>query len=92
MNSPLLTDLYQITMAYGYWKNNMAERPAVFHLFFRRAPFGETAAIIAGTCPALDYLSNLTFTDEECTYLAKLTGSDQQPMFETDFISYLKKD
>ena len=32
----LLTDLYQLTMAYGYWKAGVAEREAVFHLFFRR--------------------------------------------------------
>jgi len=31
----LLTDLYQLTMAYGYWKHGIAEREAVFHLFFR---------------------------------------------------------
>ncbi|MGJ8656644.1 MAG: nicotinate phosphoribosyltransferase [Akkermansiaceae bacterium] len=90
MTSPLLTDLYQITMAYAYWKNNMAERPAVFHLYFRKAPFGETAAIVAGTCPALDYLSTLTFSDEECTYLATLTGADAKPIFEPEFITYLQ--
>ncbi|MFT5905416.1 MAG: nicotinate phosphoribosyltransferase [Cryomorphaceae bacterium] len=90
MTTPLLTDLYQITMAYGYWKNNMAEREAVFHLFFRRAPFGETATIVAGTCPALDYLSNLKFTDEDCQYLQSLSGHDKKPLFEPDFIDYLK--
>ena len=35
----MLTDLYQLTMAYGYWKSGRAEREAVFHLFFRKAPF-----------------------------------------------------
>ena len=32
----LLTDLYQITMAYGYWRSGTAEKEAVFHLFFRK--------------------------------------------------------
>ena len=36
----LLTDLYQLTMASGYWKSGQADREAVFHLTFRRAPFG----------------------------------------------------
>ena len=35
----LLTDLYQLTMAYGYWKLATAERRAAFHLYFRRPPF-----------------------------------------------------
>ena len=44
----LLTDLYQLTMAYGYWKNGMAEREAVFHLFFRKNPFKGGYALAAG--------------------------------------------
>ena len=35
----LLTDLYQLTMACGYWKSGQADREAVFHLTFRRPPF-----------------------------------------------------
>ena len=35
----LLTDLYQLTMAYGYWKTGMADQEAVFHLLFRKQPF-----------------------------------------------------
>ena len=37
--SALLTDLYQLTMAYGYWRNGVADREAVFNLFFRKHPF-----------------------------------------------------
>ena len=35
----LLTDLYLLTMAYGYWKLGRSEQEAVFHLFFRKPPF-----------------------------------------------------
>jgi nicotinate phosphoribosyltransferase len=35
----LLTDLYQLTMAQGYWSQQLAKKEAVFHLFFRRPPF-----------------------------------------------------
>ena len=48
----LLTDLYQLTMACGYWKSGVAEREAVFHLTFRRSPFQGGYAIAAGLGPA----------------------------------------
>ncbi|HRX82192.1 MAG TPA: nicotinate phosphoribosyltransferase, partial [Pirellulaceae bacterium] len=44
----LLTDLYQLTMAYGYWKMGRAEREAIFHLFFRKNPFGGGYTVAAG--------------------------------------------
>ena len=52
----LLTDLYQLTMAYGYWKSGRAEREAVFHLFFRKAPFKSGFTIAAGLATAIDFL------------------------------------
>ena len=36
----LLTDLYQLTMAAGYWALGLHDRQAVFHLYARKAPFG----------------------------------------------------
>ena len=68
----LLTDLYQLTMAYGYWKGGEAERDAVFHLSFRRHPFGGAYAISAGLGPALDYLRGLRFDGSDLEYLATL--------------------
>ena len=88
--SPLLTDLYQLTMGYGYWKNGMTDREAVFHLFYRRAPFGGDAAIVAGTGPAADFLNDLQFEVEELTYLASLTGADGQPLFEQEYLDHLR--
>ena len=35
----LVTDFYQLTMAYGYWQQGLQDREAVFHLYFRKAPF-----------------------------------------------------
>lgn len=88
--SPLLTDLYQLTMGYGYWKNGMTEQEAVFHLFYRRAPFGGTAAIVAGVNPAADFLNDLKFSPEELAYLATLTGSDDKPLFEQGYLDHLR--
>lgn len=86
----LLTDLYQLTMAYGYWKEGVAEKEAVFHLFFRHNPFKGGYSICAGLATAIEYLADLKFTQDDIDYLASLTGTDQQPLFETKFLEYLK--
>jgi nicotinate phosphoribosyltransferase len=85
----LLTDLYQLTMAYGYWKAGVADRESVFHLHFRRHPFGGGHAIAAGLDQALDYLEQLSFDPSDCEYLGSLRGADDQPLFEQGFIDYL---
>jgi nicotinate phosphoribosyltransferase len=85
----LLTDLYQLTMAYGYWKTGEAERESVFHLSFRRHPFGGAYAIWAGLGPALEYLQGLGFEADDLAYLATLRGNDGRPLFEAAFLDYL---
>jgi len=86
----LLTDLYQLTMAYGYWKNGMAEQEAVFHLYFRKNPFNGGYTIAAGLEHAVQYLQELHFREEDLAYLAGLKGSQGKPLFEQEFISYLR--
>ena len=85
----LLTDLYQLTMAYGYWKLGRSEQEAVFHLFFRSAPFAGGYAVAAGVGPALEFLDSFAFDESDIDYLASLTGNDGKPLFEHDFLSYL---
>ena len=41
-NLSMLTDLYQLTMANGYWENDLYDNEAVFHMFFRKTPFNHT--------------------------------------------------
>lgn len=85
----LLTDLYQLTMAYGYWKSGLAEREAVFHVFFRKNPFGGGYAIAAGLDEAIDYLADYRFDENDLAYLAGLRGSDGEPLFSPAFLEYL---
>jgi len=86
----LLTDLYQITMAYGYWKSGTAEKEAVFNLFFRKNPFGGGITVAAGLEQAIDFIQNFHFSEEDTAYLGTLTGSDNQPLFEPAFLTYLQ--
>lgn len=85
----LLTDLYQLTMAYGYWKTQRDQRNAVFHLFFRKNPFEGGYVVTAGLDLVLDYLENFQFSDGDIEYLSTLTGNDGQSLFERDFLDYL---
>ncbi len=85
----LLTDLYQLTMAYGYWKADIAEREAVFHLTFRRHPFKGRYTVACGLGTALELLEEFRFDSTDIEYLASLVGSEGKPLFEPDFLSYL---
>ena len=87
----LLTDLYQLTMAYGYWKKGMAEQEAVFHLYFRKNPFQGGYTIAAGLEHAVQFLRGLHFTGEDLAYIAGLRGNLGQPLFEQAFVEYLRE-
>ncbi|MGD9128295.1 MAG: nicotinate phosphoribosyltransferase [Planctomycetia bacterium] len=87
----LLTDLYQITMVYGYWKQRIAQREAVFHLFFRNHPFGGGFTVAAGLEQVVDFVGNLRFDESDVAYLGTLTGNDGRPLFEPGFLDYLRE-
>lgn len=87
----LLTDLYQLTMAYGYWKKGMLDYEAVFHLFFRQHPFNGGYTVSCGLSDAIDYLQNFRFRRDDLDYLAGLVGSDGEPLFEQAFLNHLQR-
>jgi nicotinate phosphoribosyltransferase len=76
-------------MAYGYWKNDMAEREAVFHLFFRSNPFKGGYAIASGLEYAIGLMQGFDFPAEDLAYLATLSGNDGKPLFEQGFLDFL---
>jgi nicotinate phosphoribosyltransferase len=91
MLSSLITDLYQLTMAQGYYRAGKLGDQAVFHLFFRRLPFKGGYAIAAGLESALEMIAEFRFLQEDLDYLASLTGVDGSPLFSPDFLEYLRE-
>jgi nicotinate phosphoribosyltransferase len=88
-NLSLLTDLYQLTMAQGYWKSGKAEDEATFNLFFRKNPFKGGFTVACGLSYVIDFLNQFGFTQEDIEYLATLKGNDDEKLFEKGFLDYL---
>lgn len=86
----LLTDFYELIMAYSYWKTGMADHEAVFHQFFRRNPFKGGFTVASGLESVVKYLENFRFDDSDIDYLATLKASDGSPYFEEGFFKYLR--
>jgi nicotinate phosphoribosyltransferase len=87
----ILTDLYEITMAYGYWKSGKADQEAVFHLLFRRHPFQGGFTLCCGLAPVIKYLQDFRFESSDLDYLRQLKGNDGRRLFEPAFLKYLGK-
>lgn len=83
MNLTLLTDLYELTMMQGYFKNP-TDQIVVFDAFYRRNPCDGGYAIAAGLEQVIEYIRNLHFTSDDIDYLRDLG------IFEEDFLDYLR--
>ena len=59
----IIQDLYQITMAYAYWKNGRKKDTAIFDLFFRKNPFGGEFTIFSGLTDCLKFLEDFKYTE-----------------------------
>ncbi len=82
-NLSLLTDLYELTMMQGYFKEKDANETVVFDAFYRTNPDGNAFAISAGLEQVIEYISNLHFAPEDVEYLRSVG------LFEEDFLDYL---
>ena len=81
-NLTLLTDLYELTMMQGYFKNP-TNQTVIFDMFYRDNPCGGGFAICAGLEQMIEYIENLKFSQEDVEYLRSLH------IFEEDFLEYL---
>ncbi len=84
LNSPLYTDLYQLTMGQAYFLNNRHNEPACFDYFFRKQPFNGGYVVFAGLGELLDILESLTF-DKEALHFLESSG------FHPDYLEFLSK-
>lgn len=84
LNLTMLVDFYELTMAHGYFENDMKDQIAHFDMFFRRVPDEGGFAIMAGLEQLIEYLKHLEFTDEDIEYLR------QKQLFSEGFLDYLK--
>jgi len=83
ITSALFTDFYELTMAQGYWKNDMNQM-VVFDMFFRRNPFNGGFSVLAGNETLIDILTSFRFSESDIEYLRS------QKIFEEGFLDYLK--
>lgn len=81
-NLTLLTDLYELTMMQGYFKNP-TNQTVIFDMFYRTNPCGGSFAIAAGLEQMIEYIENLRFTEDDIIYLRSLH------IFDEDFLEYL---
>lgn len=83
-NLTMLTDLYQLTMMYGYYKSGIDKKISIFDLFFRKTAGESAYAIAAGLEQVINFINNLRFEEEDIEYLRSLK------LFDEAFLSYLK--
>lgn len=84
ITNALFSDLYELTMAQGYFKQRR-NTPCVFDMFFRRNPFRGGYAVLAGLEPLLEAIQAFHFDETDIAYLATLR------LFDDDFLDYLRR-
>ena len=83
-NLTLMTDLYELTMMQGYFRNKDRNETVIFDAFYRNNPMDSGYSICAGLEQVIDYINNLHFEDDDIAYLRSLG------IFGEDFLEYLR--
>ena len=82
-NLTLLTDLYELTMMQGYFRNKAQNETVIFDAFYRNNPGDGGYAIACGLEQVIRYVQELHFSPEDIAYLRSLH------IFDEDFLAYL---
>ena len=80
----LLNDFYEFTMSNGYFNEGKGEQIVYFDVFFRRIPDRGGYAICCGLDQVIDYISNLSYSEESIEFLRS------KGVFAEGFLDYLK--
>ena len=88
-NYALLTDLYRLTMAQGYWAAGKVDEEACFHMSFRDYPFNGGYAVACGMAQLADMIERFVFTEGDIAYLASIETAGGKPLFSEGFLEYL---
>lgn len=95
MEGILFTDQYQFTMAQLYYRLGLHEKQVQFDHFFRNYPdYGAHQAgycINAGLEWLWDWMQSVYFRDEDIAYLRSQTGRGGAPVFDHDFLTWLRQ-
>lgn len=86
----LLTDLYQLTMAQGYWETGQGAIKACFHAYFRDYPFRGGYAVACGFDQLAELIEDFAFTEDDIAYLASLDAPGGGKLFRAEFLDYLR--
>ncbi len=86
----LLTDLYQLTMAQGYWETGQGATQACFHAYFRDYPFRGGYAVACGFDQLAELIEDFAFTSDDIAYLASLDAPGGGKLFRPEFLEYLR--
>ena len=86
----LNTDLYELTMAAGFFEAGKAGDRATFELFVRRLPWNRNFVLAAGLAQAVEYLLNLRFTADEIAFLKTLPQFERTPSEFFDMLARLR--
>ena len=84
MNMSMLCDFYELTMGNGYFNSGYKDRMTYFDLFFRQVPDGGGFAIAAGLEQVIEYIQELSFSEDDIRYLRS------RGMFTEGFLDYLR--
>ncbi len=85
----MYTDLYQLTMAQGYWLADKGDEQACFHMHFRENPFHGGYTVACGMDQLAEMIETFSFTEEDCAYLGSLEAPAGGPLFRPEFLSWL---
>ena len=85
----MMTDLYQITMAQGYFDHGMGDTQACFHMYFRNYPFKGGYAVACGMDQLAELVESYRFSEEDIEYLAALDAPGGGKLFHERFLDHL---